>query len=364
MDGDLGNKVLVIKNIDSGYLVAGEQVTLETVPYDATQPIAENEVMVRLLYATYDLFKRDLASSSHDTTDVRGPRPVETMSIAKVLKSNNEQFQAGDIVIGRLPVQQYIVIKTEDVPRLKHLENPCEFDDLRLFLSVLGVPGLSAFSSLYEIGRPQKGETILIAGASDEIGQLVGQMAKLEGLQVFGSVESDEKLDFIVSELGFDGGFNYAKESPYDALPRLLPNGIDIYYDNMSWMSRLNIGGLDTHYDLLGSRHLNAAFASMRRYGRVMFYGTIAEQTVLDPIIGMFLHNTVLKRLTIRGFSLSDPSFGKKWGELHQERMQEWVKEGKLRIPTYDIVSVDNAVKAFVESFYSSETAHTILAFT
>ncbi|KAB8072343.1 hypothetical protein BDV29DRAFT_177545 [Aspergillus leporis] len=364
MDEELENKVLVVKDIDSGYLVAGEHVTLETVPYNATKQIAEGELMVQVLYATYDLLKRDLASSSSDTANVRGPKPVETMSIAKVLKSNNEHFHAEDIVIGRLPVQQYVMIKPEDIARLKLLENPCEFDDLRLFLSVLGVPGLSAFSALYEIGRPKKGETILIAGASDGIGQLVGQMAKLEGLQVFGSVESDEKLDFIVSELGFDGGFNYAKESPYDALTRLLPNGIDIYYDNMSWMSRLNIGGLDTHYDLLSSRHLNIAFASMRRYGRIMFYGGIAEQTVLDPIIGMFLHNTLMKRLTIRGFSLSDPSFGKKWGELHKERMQEWVKEGKLRVPTYDIVGADKAVKAFVEAFYSREPAHTILAFT
>ena len=366
MDQDTENKVLVIKNMDSGYLVAGEQVTLEDVSYDATEPLAEDELMVQLLYATYDLFKRDLASSSADATELRGRKPVETMSIAQVIKSNNKQFQEGDIVIGRLPVQQYVLIKADDATELKLLENPCEFDDIRLFLSVLGVPGLLAFSSLYEIGRPKKGETILIAGASDEIGQLVGQMARLEGLKVFGSVESDEKLDFLITELGFDGGFNYAKESPYEALPRLVPNGIDIYYDNLSWMSRLNIGGLDTHFDLLGSRHLNAAFSSMRRYGRIMFYGTIAEQTVLDPIIGMFLHNTVLKRLTIRGFGLSDPSFGKKWGKLHMERMQQWVKEEKLKIPTFEITGMDNAAKAFVEAFYSSENTHThtILAVT
>ncbi|KAE8350013.1 hypothetical protein BDV28DRAFT_159993 [Aspergillus coremiiformis] len=364
MDPDSENKVLVIKNMDSGYLVVGEQVTLETVSYDATEEIAENEVMVQLLYATYDLFKRDLASSSAGTTELRGPKPVETMSIAKVLKSNNSRFQVADLVIGRLPVQQYVVITAEAATRLTLLENPCEIADIRLFLSVLGIPGLLAFSSLYEIGRPKKGETIMIAGASDEIGQLVGQMARLEGLKVYGSVESDEKLDFLIRELGFDGGFNYAKESPYDALPRLVPEGIDIYYDNLSWMSRLNIGGLDTHFDLLGSRHLNAAFASMRRYGRVVFYGTIAEQTVLDPIIGMFLHNTVLKRLTIRGFGLSDPSFGKKWGKVHMERMQQWVKEEKLKIPAFLTVGIDNAAKAFVETFYSSDNAHTILAVT
>ncbi|KAE8377151.1 hypothetical protein BDV26DRAFT_293452 [Aspergillus bertholletiae] len=366
MDQDAANKVLIIQNMDSGYLVAGEQVTLEDVPYDVTEPIANDELMVQLLYATYDLFKRDLASSSADATELRERKPVETMSIAKVIKSNNDRFRDGDIVIGRLPVQQYVVIKGHEATTLNLLENPCEFDDLRLFLSVLGVPGLLAFSSLYEIGRPKKGETILIAGASDEIAELVGQMARLEGLKVFASVESDEKLNYLIKELGFDGGFNYAKESPYEALPRLVPEGIDIYYDNLSWMSRLNLGGLDTHFDLLGCRHLNAAFASMRRYGRIMFYGTIAEQTVLDPIIGMFLHNTVLKRLTIRGFALSDPSFGKKWGKLHIERMQQWLKDEKLKIPTFEVANMDNAAKAFVEAFYSSENTHThtILAVT
>ncbi|KAE8150455.1 hypothetical protein BDV25DRAFT_154275 [Aspergillus avenaceus] len=363
MDQDTENKVLVIKNIDSGYLVAGEQVTLETVQYDATQDIAENELMLQLLYATYDLFKRDL-TGPNDSVDVRQPKPVETMSIAKVLNSNNENFQAGDMVIGRLPVQQYVILSAESASGVKLLDNPGEIEDVRLFLSVLGIPGISAFSSLYEIGRPKKGETILIANASDEIGQIAGQIAKLEGLNVFGSVDSDEKLDFITTQLGFDGGFNYVKESPYDALSRFAPNGLDIYYDNLSWMSRLSIGGLDTHYDLLGSKHLNAAFGSMRRYGRIMFYGTIAEQTVLDPIIGMFLHNTVLKRLTIRGFTLCDPSFGKKWGGLHQERMQQWIKEGKLSIPTYEIQGIEHAAKAFVEAFYSTQTGHTILAFT
>ena len=102
-----------------------------------------------------------------------------------------------------------------------------------VFTGALGMPGLTAYSSLYDIGKPVKGETIFISAASGAVGQLVGQLAKHEGLTVIGSVGSDEKLDYIVKELKFDGGFNYKKEKPADALKRLAPNGIDIYYENV-----------------------------------------------------------------------------------------------------------------------------------
>lgn len=101
------------------------------------------------------------------------------------------------------------------------------------FLGPLHNTGLAAYSSLYEIGKPKPGETIFISSASGAVGQIVGQLAKREGLRVIGSVGSDDKLKYIVDELGFDGGFNYKKEKTEDALARLAPKGLDIYYDNV-----------------------------------------------------------------------------------------------------------------------------------
>ena len=101
------------------------------------------------------------------------------------------------------------------------------------FLGPLGMTGLTAYSSLYEIGKPKPGETIFISAASGAVGQIVGQIAKREGLRVIGSVGSDGKLQYIVDELGFDGGFNYKKEKTKEALERLAPKGVDIYYDNV-----------------------------------------------------------------------------------------------------------------------------------
>lgn len=121
------------------------------------------------------------------------------------------------------------------------------------------MPGLTAWSGLHKIGQPKKGETIFVSSAAGAVGQLVGQIAKREGLTVIGSVGSDEKLDFITKELGFDAGFNYKKEKPAEALPKLAPNGIDIYFENV------------------GGDHLEAALTSMNTEGRVAVCGMVSD---------------------------------------------------------------------------------------
>lgn len=149
-----------------------------------------------------------------------------------MLKSDSPKFKAGDLVHGNIPIEEYSSIPQRLVESFSKIENPYHLDPM-VFTGALGMPGLTAYSSLYDIGKPVKGETIFISAASGAVGQLVGQLAKHEGLTVIGSVGSDEKLDYIVKELKFDGGFNYKKEKPADALKRLAPNGIDIYYENV-----------------------------------------------------------------------------------------------------------------------------------
>lgn len=132
----------------------------------------------------------------------------------------------------------------------RKLENPYNLDP-RLFIGALGMPGLTAYSSFYAIGQPKKGETIFISAASGAVGQIVGQLAKHEGLTVIGSVGSDEKLDYIKKELKFDDGFNYKKEKPAEALAKLAPKGIDIYYENV------------------GGEQLEAALDAINNFGRI-----------------------------------------------------------------------------------------------
>ena len=178
-------------------------------------------------------------------------KPITNSAIAKVLKSNNSKFKEGDIVVGLLPTEEYSSVSAEIVnDRLRKLDNPYNLDP-KLYVGALGMPGLTAYSSLYEIGKPKKGETILISAASGAVGQIVGQLAKHEGLRVIGSVGSDEKLEFIKKDLKFDDGFNYKREKPAEGLKRVAPNGIDIYYENV------------------GGDHLSAALDALNNYGRI-----------------------------------------------------------------------------------------------
>jgi len=133
---------------------------------------------------------------------------------------------------------------------VRKLENPYKLDPA-MFIGALGMPGLTAYSSFYEIGQPKKGEIIFVSSASGAVGQLVGQLAKHEGLTVIGSVGDDRKLEFITKDLGFDGGFNYKKEKPAEALKRLAPDGIHIYYENV------------------GGEQLEAAINAMKDHGRI-----------------------------------------------------------------------------------------------
>ena len=185
--------------------------------------------------------------------------PITNDTVARVIKSDSDQYKEGDLVVAMLPTAEYAVLKKEELGTIRRkVVNPHGLKDLGLFLGPLGMPGLTGWSSLHEIGKPKKGETIFISSAAGAVGQVVGQVAKREGLRVIGSVGSDDKLAFITEELGFDGGFNYKKEKPSDALKRLAPDGIDIYYENV------------------GGEQLEAALDAMNNWGRIVACGMVS----------------------------------------------------------------------------------------
>ena len=180
--------------------------------------------------------------------------PLATLSIVRVLKSDSPAYAPGDLLVGLFPIQEFSAVPMESITARggepRKLDNPYGVDT-RYYLGALGMPGLTAYSSLYEIGKPKRGETIFISAASGAVGQLVGQLAKHEGLRVVGSVGSEEKLEFILKELGFDAGFNYKKETAAEALTRCAPNGVDIYYENV------------------GGEQLESAIGAMNQFGRI-----------------------------------------------------------------------------------------------
>ena len=253
------NKTVIFKKIPKHEPVPGEYITLETRLFDL-DAVPSGGVIVEILSISLDPYLR-YRMRDPDVPSFVPPftlnEPFENSAIARVLKSDNEAYTKGELLCGVLPFAQYAAIPADKLPSMTKINNPHGLSP-DLFLGPLGMPGLTAYSSLHRIGRPQKGETLFVSSAAGAVGQVVGQIAKREGLTVIGSVGSDEKLDFITKELGFDGGFNYKKEKPMDALKRLAPQGLDIYYENV------------------GGEHLEAAIENMKWYGRIVVCGMVS----------------------------------------------------------------------------------------
>ena len=249
------NKGIIYKDVPTHEPVPGKHLAVEAREFDLDAAPPQGGITTKNYYASFDPYQRGRMKAP-DAKHYHRPftlgQPIENSCIAKVLKSDNAKFQPGDLISVMTGIEEYSAVEQVRVDTMmaRKLENQYKLDPI-IYLGALGMPGMTAYSSLYEIGKPKKGEVIFISAASGAVGQLVGQLAKNEGLTVLGSVGSDDKLKFILEELGFDGGFNYKKEKPSEALARLAPKGLDIYYENV------------------GGEQLEAAIGAMKDRGRI-----------------------------------------------------------------------------------------------
>ncbi|EHY55415.1 hypothetical protein HRR83_009580 [Exophiala dermatitidis] len=332
------NLSLIFTKVPTALPVPGEHITVKDVGFDLDQPAPPNGLVLETLYVSFDPYLRGLlrdpkVESYMPAIPVNSPIAAATLS--KVLKSDDPEFREGDIVQHVLPVQQYNVYKPSGSgQKPRKIDSSAGPDDIRHYLGALGMPGLTAYSSLYEIGQPKKGETIVVSSAAGAVGQLVGQLAKREGLTVLGSVGSDEKLEFITKELGFDGGWNYKKEkSTKDVINRLTNGkGIDIFYDNV------------------GGEQLEGALETLKLFGRIVECGQISQYNLPPdqryPIRNTF--QTVVKRLTMRGFMVGDANMGPKHAQAHRENVSRWLKDGTFKAKIHEWQGMENAAEAFV----------------
>lgn len=327
------NKTFIFKSVPEGVPVPGKDLVVEDRPFNIDD-VPQGGIVVELLYASFDPYQRGRMREPNTKSympafELNGP--VMNGSLATVIKSANENFKEGDLVEGMMNTAQYDVIADPASKRIRKLENPHNLD-LALFLGPLGMPGLTAWSGLHRIGKPKKGETLFVSSAAGAVGQIVGQIAKREGLKVIGSVGSDEKLDFIINKLGFDGGFNYKKEKPADALKRLAPQGIDIYFENV------------------GGEHLEAAIDNMNIDGRIAACGMIADynspREKQTGVKGLF--QIVSKQITMQGFLVGKPGFGPDYAQEHRQKLSQWIAEGSVHT-TLDVTEgIEKAADGFV----------------
>jgi len=283
------------------------------------------EMLIRSLYLSVDPYMRGRMSKAKSYAP-----PVEIGAVmvggvvGEVIESNHPQFGVGEIVEGMFGWQQYAVSDGVGVRKVDPTLAP-----ISTALGILGMPGMTAYFGLLDIGKPQPGETVVVSGAAGAVGSLVGQIVKIRGCHVVGIAGTDEKVRYVIEELGFDSAFNHKSTANYlRKLKELCPNGIDVYFDN--------VGGVIT----------DAVFGLINVRARVVICGQISQYNLQSPEMGpRLLRALIVKQARVEGFLVFQ------FADQFQEglrQMAQWLKEGKLKYRENIIEGIENAPRAFI----------------
>ena len=232
-----------------------------------TTPAAEpgpGEALVKVLYLSLDPAMRGWMNAGKSYIAPVGIGEVmRAGGIGRVVASNDASLAVGDTVVGMTGVQDFAVAKAKELTRIDPRLAP-----LPRFLGALGMPGLTAYFGLLDIGQPKEGETLVVSAAAGAVGAVTGQIGKIKGCRVIGIAGGPAKCRYVVEELGFDAAVDYKGEDVREALARHCPKGIDIYFDNV------------------GGEILDIALAMLARRARVVICGAISQYNNREAIEG------------------------------------------------------------------------------
>ncbi|AZZ91928.1 NADP-dependent oxidoreductase [Hahella sp. KA22] len=285
-----------------------------------TPELESGQILIKQTHMSLDPAMRGWMSAATDSyiPPVGLGEVMRSSGVGEVVKSRNDKFPVGAKVAGMFGWREYLVSDGEGVSIMPQ-ELPAE-----AILSVLALPGVTAYHGLMEVAKPKAGETLLVSGAAGSVGSLVGQIAKAEGLRVIGVAGSQEKCRWLVEELGFDAAINYKTEDLAQAVKEAAPNGIDIYFENT--------GGPIQH----------VAMANMNAFGRIVVCGVIADYNAETPAPGPSWTQIVKKRLSIQGFTMPDHMH--RFGELSQ-KVGAYLLAGKIKYRTHELNGLESAIE-------------------
>ena len=306
-----------------------------------TVPMPEpgaGEVLVRNIYMSVDPYMRGrMVDRKSYAPPFQLGEPMTGGCVGQVVASKGEKFQVGDYVSGMLGWREYYVSEGKDLTKIDPALAP-----IQTYLGTVGMPGMTAYIGLLDIGQPKEGETVFVSAASGAVGAIVCQIAKIKSCRVVGSAGSDKKIAWLMDEAGVDVAFNYKKVDNLVAeLGKHCPDGIDIYFENV------------------GGEHLEAAITHMNPFGRIVLCGMISQYNATEPGPGpRNLMAAVGKRLLLKGFIVSD----------HRDRMPafyadmgKWIAEGKIKWQETIVEGIENAPQAFLGLFSGENSGKMIV---
>ncbi|WP_043363391.1 NADP-dependent oxidoreductase [Belnapia sp. F-4-1] len=281
------------------------------------------EVLVRAHYLSLDPYMRGRMSDAKSySAPVELGAVMEGQTAGEVVASNAPGFAPGDTVLGGFGWQRFSVVQPGRLFKIDPKEAP-----LSASLGVLGMPGLTAWVGLEDIGQPKAGETVVVSAASGAVGQVVGQIAKIRGCKVVGIAGGAKKCEFVTEVLGFDACIDHRGDLNAQ-LDRHCPQGIDVYWENV------------------GGAVQRAVFPRMNDHGRMVMCGMIAEYNDTEVRPGPNLMATVRKRLRIQGFIVSDSGWPR-YPQFRQEMLGH-MASGRMAWREDVVEGLSNAPDAFI----------------
>jgi NADPH-dependent curcumin reductase CurA len=265
------------------------------------------EALVKVLYLSLDPAMRGWMNEGRSYIAPVGLGEVmRALGVGRVVASKDASLAAGDTVVGLTGVQEYAVVKAREMTKVDARLAP-----LPRFLGALGMPGLTAYFGLLDIGKPKAGETVVVTAAAGAVGAVVGQIAKIKGCRVVGIAGGAAKCGHLTGELGFDAAIDYKSEDVDQALHRHCPKGIDVYFDNV------------------GGQILDIVLAQLARYARVILCGAISQYNHLEAMQGPRNYLSLLvNHALMEGFVVVD------YAARYMEGMRDlagWSMQGKLK---------------------------------
>jgi NADPH-dependent curcumin reductase len=297
---------------------------------------ADGELVVQVLYASLDPAMRTWLNEGESyVPPVDIGEVMRAIGVGRVIASTDPQFAEGDHVVGLVGVQRYAVVPTKGMVKVSE-----ELAPLPSYLNALGMPGMTAYFGLLEIGRPHKGDTVVLSAAAGAVGSLAGQIAAIKGCRTVGVAGGPKKCRLVVDQYGFDAAIDYKAGAVGRELREHCPDGVDIYFDNV------------------GGEVLEAALRNLARGARIVICGAVSqynERSMNGPRNYM---NLLVKRARMEGFVVFD--YARRYPEATNE-IAGWIAAGKLASREHIVEGLETFPEALLMLYRGENTGKLVL---
>ncbi len=327
------NKQLVLKKRPVGLPDKDTWSLIET----DTPELKEGEFLIKCEYISLDPAMRGWLN---DTRSYIPPVQIDEVmragGVGKVIASKNPDFKEGDHIYGQTGVQQYIITDGKGYHKVDPSLAP-----LPIYLGTLGMPGMTAYFGILDVGELKEGDAVLVSGGAGAVGSVVGQIAKIKNCKVIGIAGGADKCKYLVDELGFDGAIDYKNDDIKEKIKEHFPKGIDVYFDNV------------------GGEILDAALGRLAMHARIVICGAISQYNNTTAVKGPANYMSLLvSRASMKGMVVFD--YAKDYGKAAQQ-MGQWMLQGKLRSKEDIYEGIENFHETFLRLFSGEKMGKLVL---